>query len=121
MRSALLIPAFALLLVGCQREDTLQQAEPSASVEASPSYPADVPEEFRAACGKPGSEVSTERLRVVINRADCDLTGVVIRNQGREVTVPEPGGGVGNSSGVDVEVDEAGVMTFTAEAEVAQL
>jgi hypothetical protein len=33
-----------------------------------------VPAEFRAACGKPGSEVMTERSNVVVKRADCDLT-----------------------------------------------
>ena len=116
-----------MLLVACERRETLRQAAPTptmevtSSVEPSPSYADDVPEEFRAACGRPGSEVSTERLRVVIRRADCDLTGVTISSQGRSVEVPEPGGGVGNSSGVYVEVDEAGVMTFTAEAEVAQL
>jgi hypothetical protein len=122
-----------MLLTGCARKQTLEQAASTPSAEASPSAAAsasaaaspgnadDVPEEFRAACGNPGSKVSTERLRVVIRRADCDLTGVTISSQGRSVEVPEPGGGVGNSSGVYVEVDEAGVMTFRAEAEVAQL
>jgi hypothetical protein len=120
-----------MLLVACETREALEQAAPTPTSEASastsvtsgpsPGSADDVPEEFRAACGKPGSEVTTERLRVVIRRVDCDLTGVTILNQGRGVVVPEPGNGVGNSSGVDVAVDEAGVMTFTAEAEVAQL
>jgi hypothetical protein len=59
----------------------------------------------------------TKELRVVINRRDCDLTDVVIVNQGRGVTVPASGG-VNNSLGVSVDVGQSGDMTFTAEAEV---
>ena len=81
----------------------------------------DVPEELQAACGKPGSEVVTERLQVRMKHSDCDLTGVTIVNQGRGAVVPEPGTGVGNSLGVTIEVDEeTRDVTFTAEAEVAQ-
>ena len=85
-----------------------------------PTTPSTVPAEFRPACGKPGVEVVTERLRVVISHRECDLTGVVIVNQGRGVTVPSEGG-VGNSTGVTVQVETSTRdVTFTAEAEVAQ-
>ena len=80
-----------------------------------------VPEEFREACGKPGSRVVTERLEVRIKHSDCDLTGVTIENQGRALTVPEPGFGSSDSTGVTIEVDKATRdVTFMAEAEVAQ-
>lgn len=80
-----------------------------------------VPEEFRQACGKPGSRVVTERLDVRIRHSDCDLTGVTIENQGRALPVPEPGVGAGDSTGVTIEVDRTTRdVTFTAEAEVAQ-
>ena len=80
-----------------------------------------VPEEFREACGKPGSRVVTDRLEVRIKHRDCDLTGVTIENQGRALTVPEPGFGSADSTGVTIEVDKTTRdVTFTAEAEVAQ-
>ena len=77
-----------------------------------------VPAEFREACGKPGAEVVTGRSRVVVKHADCDLTGVVIKNQSGRVTLPARGvGAVGSSEGgtVTIEVDQAtGDVTFTA-------
>jgi hypothetical protein len=77
-----------------------------------------VPEEFHDACGKPGSEVMTERSRVVVKHADCDLTGVIIGNRGGGATVPERGGGVAGSSSsgtVTIRMDSStGDVTFTA-------
>jgi hypothetical protein len=77
-----------------------------------------VPEEFREACGKPGAEVLTERAQVVVKHADCDLTGVVIKNQSGGVTVPARGvGAAGSGEGgtITIEVDRAtGDVTFTA-------
>lgn len=77
-----------------------------------------VPQEFAEACGKPGSMVMTERTRVVIKHADCDLTGVVIANQGGGATVPGRGEGVAGASSsgtVTIHVDGAtGDVTFTA-------
>lgn len=119
------VTAFAglLMLSACADKAVLVQGASSPTTAAATPSPLQerdgVPDEFRAACGRPGAEVNTERLRVVIQRADCDLTGVVIRNQGRGVTVPELGG-VSSSSGVDVVVDKEGVVTFTAEADVPQ-
>lgn len=113
----------SLALSGCTGGDALRQVGSDGSATATPSSTAssDVPEEFQAACGKPGSEVVTERLQVRIKHSDCDLTGVTIVNQGRGAVVPEPGTGVGNSLGVTIEVDEeTRDVTFTAEAEVAQ-
>ena len=37
-----------------------------------------VPEEFRPACGRPGSHVIVRRFPVTIPHALCDLTGVAI-------------------------------------------
>ena len=107
----IVVAAGLLLLNGCAVEDTASAPTPAASPAST------VPAEFRAACGKPGSEVVTARLSVVITHRDCDLTGVVIVNQGRGVTVP-PSGGV---SAPGITVDVAGStrdVTFTAEAEV---
>ena len=39
---------------------------------------AQVPEEFRAACGRPGSRVTVRHFPVTIPHALCDLTGVAI-------------------------------------------
>ena len=39
---------------------------------------AQVPEEFRAACGRPGSRVIVRQFPVTIPHALCDLTGVAI-------------------------------------------
>ena len=39
---------------------------------------AQVPEEFRPACGRPGSRVIVRHFPVTIPHALCDLTGVAI-------------------------------------------
>ena len=122
MRLAALIVSSAVAVTGCSGGDELRQSREQDTPSSSPSAESsDVPEEFRAACGRPGSKVVTERLEVRIKHSDCDLTGVTIVNQGRGAVVPEPGVGVGNSSGVTIEVDkQTRDVTFTAEAEVAQ-
>lgn len=66
-----------------------------------------VPEEFRPACGRPGSHVIVRHFPVTIPHALCDLTGVAIsyRNRGG-ATVPHGGGGtgIGNSDGFELTV-----------------
>jgi hypothetical protein len=120
-RTALVLVLLPLVACGGGGTSTLSAAQESGSPSAVASPASSVPPEFRPACGNPGAKVVTDRLRVTIRHADCDLTGVVISNQGRGVTVPEPGFGVGGSGGVDIAVDEdTGDVTFTAEAEVAQ-
>lgn len=119
MRTFSLLLGIALSVTACSTGDELRQV----SANATPSAGADsgVPEEFLAACGKPGSRVVTERLEVRIKHRDCDLTGVTIENQGRALPVPEPGFGAGDSTGVTIEVHKISRdVTFTAEAEVAQ-
>lgn len=82
------------------------------------AIPASVPEEFRQACGNPGSTVTTERSAVVVRHADCDLTGVTIRNGSGGATVPKRGEGVagsGSNGTVTVQVDGVtGDVTFRA-------
>lgn len=121
MQVAWLAVGLALTLTACSSGDELRLAQADSSPSPSAQNSSGVPEEFRPACGKPGTEVVTERLDVTIKHSDCDLTGVTIVNQGRGAVVPEPGFGVGNSSGVTIEVDETTRdVTFKAEAEVAQ-
>jgi hypothetical protein len=43
---------------------------------------AQVPEEFRAACGRPGSRVIVRHFPVTIPHARCDLTGVTLTYPG---------------------------------------
>ena len=65
-----------------------------------------VPPEFRPACGRPGSHVIVRRVPVTIPHALCDLTRVTLSypDHGGAVTA-SPGHGVGNSKGLQVEVD----------------
>ena len=65
-----------------------------------------VPPEFRPACGRPGSSVIVHRVPVTIPHALCDLTQVTLSYPGHGGAVtPSPGHGVGNSQGIQVEVD----------------
>ena len=65
-----------------------------------------VPHEFRPACGRPGSSVIVRRVPVTIPHALCDLTQVTLSYPGHGGAVtPSPGHGVGNSQGIQVEVD----------------
>jgi hypothetical protein len=65
-----------------------------------------VPPEFRPACGRPGSHVIVRRVPVTIPHALCDLTRVTLSYPGHGGAVtPSPGHGVGNSKGIQVEVD----------------
>ena len=51
-----------------------------------------VPEEFRAACGKPGSIVEVRTERVTVRREDCDLRGVTLTHRGAGAVVPGAAG-----------------------------
>jgi hypothetical protein len=50
-----------------------------------------VPQEFRAACGHPGAQVTVKTVPVTVRHADCDLTGVTIYHDAAYARVPEPG------------------------------
>ena len=66
---------------------------------------APVPEEFRAACGRPGSHVIVRQFPVTIPHALCDLTGVVISYPSHGgATVHATPGGVANSGGFRLTV-----------------
>ena len=66
---------------------------------------AQVPEEFRPACGRPGSRVVVRHFPVTIPHALCDLTGVAIsypRHGG--ATVHATPGTIYNSGGFRLTV-----------------
>ena len=76
---------------------------------------AQVPEEFRPACGRPGSRVIVRHFPVTIPHALCDLTDVVISYPGHGgATVPATPGGIGNSLGFLLTVDP-GTLDVTVE------
>ena len=65
-----------------------------------------VPPEFRSACGRPGSRVTVRQVPVTVPHVLCDLTGVMLAYPGHGgAVVPSPGEGVGNSLGIQVQVD----------------
>lgn len=106
MRMRCLAAGFLLALAACGSQPT--------------DFPTSgtVPDEFAEACGKPGSEVTTARSRVVVKHVDCDLTGVVINNGSGGAAVPGRGEGVSGASSsgsVTIQVDgSTGDVTFTA-------
>lgn len=114
------LPVALVVLSGCagvSGREAVTASTPPPTARTIPSSADSVPAEFKAACGRPGAEVITHRLHVVIKHAECDLAGVVIINQGRGVTVPMDPGGVGSSSGVSVQVARGTEdVSFTAEA-----
>jgi hypothetical protein len=77
---------------------------------------ASVPVAFRHACGHPGAEVTVTRLPVTIPHKACDLTRVLITVPGRGgMVVPGSSGGVGNSAGLQLTVDDRTLdVTLTA-------
>jgi hypothetical protein len=65
-----------------------------------------VPHEFGPACGRPGSRVTVRQVPVTVPHALCDLTGVTLSYPGHGgAVVPSPGEGVGNSKGIQIQVD----------------
>jgi hypothetical protein len=66
-----------------------------------------VPPEFRAACGRPGSDVTIRQVPVTVPHALCDLTGVILSypDRGGAAVPDSPGSGVSNSMGFQVQVD----------------
>jgi len=64
-----------------------------------------VPEEFRAACGRPGAHVVVRHFPVVIPHAVCDLTGVALSYPGHGgATVPARPCSIGSSAGFRLTV-----------------
>jgi len=68
-----------------------------------------VPEDFRAACGRPGAVVHlrTTPSEVRIDKRDCDLTGVSVLSDAGRASLPDAGPRVGQGS-VQVDIDEDG-------------
>ncbi len=75
-----------------------------------------VPTEFKAACGRPGTEVRVDNNEGFVRHEDCDLTGVVVvRADGRGgAVVPAPGESVSNSVGLTIERAANGDVVFDA-------
>lgn len=70
-----------------------------ASGKAGAASTRNTPAEFRAACGHPGATVEVKVVPVVVPRAACDLTGVVLLYAGVGVTVPAEGGATAQADG----------------------
>jgi len=96
-----------LVLAACGGQDVQAQLSVQSPPAAPPSPAASarpgVPQEFWAACGKPGRTVEVKSVPVTVRHADCDLTGVSLVYRGLGgVVVPEPGTGVtGNFDAVE--------------------
>jgi hypothetical protein len=79
---------------------------------------AQVPEEFRPACGRPGSHVIVRHFPVTIPNALCDLTGVAISYPGHGgATVHATPGSIGSSAGFLLTVDP-GTLDVTVEVQL---
>lgn len=76
---------------------------------------ANVPPEFREACGRPGSEVRLVAPGGTIEADACDLTGVTLRWADGGALVPPAGQGVANSDGLSVRTAEDGDVTYLIE------
>ena len=64
-----------------------------------------VPDEFRAACGRPGTHVVVRHFPVTVPHAVCDLTGVALSYPGHGgATVPTEPCSMGNSLGFRLTV-----------------
>ena len=78
----------------------LHSAQPSVSEPAPRSPWMALPESLGAACGHPGAEAVITVVPTTIPRAQCDLTGVVVRWGETGVTVPSEGEVQGDWDGI---------------------
>lgn len=111
-----------LLLGACAPSG--ESAAPAATSPTTATAPesAGVPPAFRHACGKPGSKVRVKKVPVTVRHSACDLTGVTITMRGRMgAVVPDPGIGVGNSSGLSVTRSDNGDVTVDAQGSPGDL
>ncbi len=77
-----------------------------------------IPEEFRAACGRPGSRVVVRHFPVTIPHAVCDLTGVALSYPRRGgATVPSRPGMIANSLGFRLTV-HPGTLDVTVDVRI---
>lgn len=49
---------------------------------------------MQAACGHPGRHVQLKQVPLTVDKADCDLTGVVVSYRNAGAVVPDHPGGV---------------------------
>jgi hypothetical protein len=79
---------------------------------------AQVPEEFRPACGRPGSRVVVRHFPVTIPHTWCDLTGVAISYPGHGgATVHATPGTICNSGGFRLTV-HPGTLDVTVDVQL---
>lgn len=110
MRHALVVGAL-LLTAACGGGDDRVQA--GGDITTGAAVAGGVPEEFEAACGRPGARVSVKERAATIRKADCDLTGVSLEAPGYGgAVVPPPGRGVGNSAGFTASTAVNGDVTY---------
>ena len=103
MKVASLLAALPLVLAACA----------DASMDGTAGEASQVPAEFEAACGRPGTEVRTQADQGFVRHDDCDLTGVSLVRDGRGgAVVPARGEGVANSGGLQVMRAPNGDVTF---------
>ncbi len=131
-RGALMVTLTAVGVVGCASAtpDQLQAQAPMSSglqstqvprsEPASSSPQAALPESLAAACGHPGAQAVLIAVPITVPKAQCDLTGVVVRWGETGVTVPREGGVQGNWDGISTSFEfgahvdpTTGDVTFT--------
>ena len=120
-RAALAVTLTAIGAVGCASLAPGQLQTPAPSTEPASSSPQPVlPESVRAACGHPGAQAVLTAVPITIPKAQCDLTGVVVRWGETGVTVPGEGGvhgawdGISSSAEFGADVDPTtGDVTFS--------
>ncbi len=83
----------------------LQSTQPSMSGSASSSPWKALPESLGAACGHPGAQAVVTDVPITIPKAQCDLTGVVVRYGSTGVTVPSEGGVGADADGISSSVE----------------
>lgn len=114
MRSTLVGLLVALAVASCTGISGGDECGANAACGVPPDA---VPEEFRDACGSPGSIVEVRSQTVTVKHADCDLTGVTLRRNGVGAVVPPAGQGVSNSGGIAIMTESVtNDVTFTAES-----
>jgi hypothetical protein len=109
----MLVAAALLALGGCAKGAAAART-PLAGVPAVDM--SRVPAEFRAACGRPGADVTVKTVPVTVRHADCDLTGVRITYGLAGAYVPKPGTSASTVVDTLVATTDPTTITITVDA-----